>query len=187
MLNARSYSSIQNVPERLKNITREREGGERAREKGRDRAYLGDFWFCRAFSSASPSTLSRNRECFIHRPRGRVFTNDTTSEISVDVETARDGNWPTAIEPIDARGVCAGESSSIPALSANWYLRYRHIYCAPSIALTTMITLLNNIAIMCTIVIRRVTAGVIILGIIALLVRGAITFVPLPCTDSNLP
>lgn len=55
-------------------------------------SYLCDFPLCKAISSASASTLSRNRECFIQRPRGRILTNDTTSERSVDVETARDGN-----------------------------------------------------------------------------------------------
>lgn len=56
-------------------------------------SYLWAFPFCNAISRASPSTLSRSRVCFIHRPRdGLILTSDTTSDKSVEVETALDGN-----------------------------------------------------------------------------------------------
>lgn len=47
------------------------------------------------FSIASLSMLSRSRECFtVGTFRGRNFTKNTTSDSKVEVDEARDVNWP---------------------------------------------------------------------------------------------
>lgn len=98
---------------------------------------------------------------------------DTTSDISVDVEEAREFNWPTAIEPSDALGVCAGEPEP-PALAVSLYFRYRNMYCAPKSALTTIMTLVKNMATTWIVLKRDVCVGSFV-DWTALLICGNIT------------